>query len=155
MKIVVKKIRKYTLYLLGVIAWIYICVWLYSFIFEQDKLAIDRYNFAQLEKAKPILESIPTNARKFYTLKEFNEQYKADIKQMKNCYYVSNDNWNQRYIFWFQLEALITKMIYLKKSFYSYLKYDLPYSEICITWKWCYDHYWDHFRHVISNSCKD
>jgi hypothetical protein len=77
---------------IGIIVLAYIGVGIYSFIFEQDKLAIDRYNFEQLEKAKPILESLPVNAPKFYSLKEFNEQYKADIKPIKNCFSVSNFN---------------------------------------------------------------
>ena len=100
MKIDSKKIKKIALYSLCIIAWIYIIAWLYSFIFEQDKLAIDRDNFTQLEKAKPILENIPANARKFYTLKEFNEQYKVDIMPIEDCYYITNfNNWNQKYIF--------------------------------------------------------
>jgi hypothetical protein len=38
---------------------------------------VDKYNFKQLEKAKLILDKIPRDAKKFYNLKEFNEQYKA------------------------------------------------------------------------------
>jgi hypothetical protein len=50
------------------------------------------YNFRQLEKTKPILESISKDANHFYTLKEFNELYNSSIKPIKNCYYVSNSN---------------------------------------------------------------
>jgi len=42
-----------TLYILS-----YVLVAIYSYTFEKDKIAIDRYNFEQLEKVKPILETI-------------------------------------------------------------------------------------------------
>ena len=61
-------------------------------LMDTSNIQIDNYNFQQLEKARIILENIPLDAQKFFTLKDFNEQYKADIKTIKNCYYVSNDN---------------------------------------------------------------
>gem|GEM_PF-5061514 len=70
----------------------FILVGIYSFTFERDKITIDRYNFEQLEKAKPILESIPETDKRFYSLKEFNQKYSADIQPIKNCYSISNDN---------------------------------------------------------------
>lgn len=146
-------IKKSVIWIVILILWIYIVVWLYSFIFEQDKLAIDRYNFEQLEKAKPILESIPENAKKFYTLKEFNEQYRADIKPIDNCYYISNSNWNQKYIFWFQLKSKIYRFIYFK-SIFAHQKYSLPVDKMC-TNDSCTNVILNHFYNIISNPCKD
>ncbi len=81
---------------------------IFAFIIRESYLMyVDYYNFNQLEKAKIILDKIPENAEKFYTLKEFNEKYNTNIKPIKNCYYISNDNWNQDYIFWFKLESLL------------------------------------------------
>ena len=73
---------------------------------------IDNYNFGQLEKAKIILEQVPRNASKFYSLKEFNARYNGSIKPIKNCYFISNQNWKYSYIFWFKLESLTYRLIY-------------------------------------------
>ena len=35
---------------------------------EKENIAIDEYNFSQLDKIKPLLEDIPANAKKFYIL---------------------------------------------------------------------------------------
>ncbi len=83
---------------------IFILLWIYLLL-DWRNIYIDMYNFEQLEKAKPILESIPGNAKKFYGLKQFNNLYSANIQPIKNCYQVSNDNWEEKYIFWFQLKS--------------------------------------------------
>jgi hypothetical protein len=161
----IKDKKKILISVVWAIAILYITVWIYSFIFEQNKLAIDRYNFEQLEKAKPILERISKNDKDFDSLKKFNEQYKADIKPIENCYYVSNYNWKRWYIFWFQLKALINKFLhpfifwypYISDN-YAYPKYSIPWHQVCfgaglswgVTWG-CYDNNYDHFRYV-SNS---
>ena len=169
MKLNKKRIQKISFYLIWIIIWIYVLVWLYSFIFEQDKMAIDRYNFEQLEKAKPILDNISKNGKNFDSLKEFNERYKVDIKPIKNCYYVSSYNWKRKYIFWFQLEAMINKFAHPFTFWYPYVsdnyaypKYSLPWYQVCFgaglsRWAaWgCYDNNYDNFRYVISNPCKD
>lgn len=93
------KLLKVFLWILGIVIWFYVLVWLYSFIFERDALNIDRYNFQQLERAKPILESMD-NVGRFYWLEEFNTKFQANIKPIKNCYFVGNYNWNKKYIFW-------------------------------------------------------
>lgn len=113
-----KKIALYAfIWILILYAWVFI----YSLVFEQDKLVIDRYNFRQLEKVKPILESIPKNAKKFHTLKEFNDIYKTDVKPIKNCYYVSNENGKYPYIFWFKLESLSFRLVRWWSSGFDYL----------------------------------
>lgn len=66
--------------------------WYYQDSVEQQNRAIDEYNFQQLKGVKSILESIPENSGKFYTLKEFNHLYNANVEPKKDCYYVSNVN---------------------------------------------------------------
>lgn len=122
---------------------------------EQDNIKIDEYNFTQLEKAKSILENTPTNTKKFYSLREFNEQYKADIQPMKNCYYVSSNNGSEKYIFWFMLESQKYKKVFWTEE-YAFPKYNLP------TWRNCFWMWWNpeclnyktFFIETISNPCK-
>lgn len=102
------------------------------------------------------MDKIPKDAKKFYTLKEFNNIYSADIKPIKNCYYVSNYNWDNPYIFWFNLES----NKYIKQywtGYYTYPKYDLPNDEIiCFgTTESCIDSIKVKFTNIISNPCKD
>jgi len=101
---------------------------------DWKNLYVDMYNFRQLEKAKPILESLWENDKHFYSLKEFNEIYNINIKPIKNCYSISNDNWEYNYNFWFMLESYIYIYIYWKKS-YIYPWYDMPYENTCF-WQW-------------------
>jgi hypothetical protein len=56
-----------------------------------------------------------------------------DIKPIKNCYYVSNGNKWDKFIFWFKLESVFYKLKY-KKEYYAYPKYDIPVSINCIWW---------------------
>ncbi|EKE28172.1 MAG: hypothetical protein ACD_3C00086G0016 [uncultured bacterium (gcode 4)] len=122
---------------------------------EQVKRKIDEYNFEQLIKAKQILSNIWKDDKKFFTLKEFNQKYNANIKPIKNCYYVSNSNWGKPYIFWFQLESDKYKSIYWT-GYYAYPKYDLPYSKICYWTKAsCHDFTYNIYEHTISNPCED
>ena len=100
-----KILKKSLLGVLLLTIFLYSWIFIYSYIFEQDKITIDKYNFSQLEKSKPILDSIYREAKRFYSLKEFNDIYDANIKPIKDCYYVSNSNWNEKYIFWFKLES--------------------------------------------------
>jgi len=44
---------------------------------ESYAIYVDIYNFRQLGKAKPYLETIDENTKDFYNLKEFNEIYNA------------------------------------------------------------------------------
>lgn len=115
-------------------------------IFEIINTRTDIYNFNQLEKAKIILNKIPKEDYKFFTLKKFNSKYNAEIKPTKNCYYVSNDNWNQPYIFWFKLESIIYRLRYLN-IYYAYPKYDIPVHKIPgMGW----DENYQDFRYTIS-----
>ncbi len=131
---------------------LFILLWIYLLL-DGRNIYIDMYNFQQLEKAKPILESIPTDAKKFYTLKDFNDQYKADIKPIDNCYLVNNDSWNQKYIFWFQLKSKVYKLLY-SNYFYAYPKYDIKWSTMCDNYN-CYDASFAYFMSVILHPCKN
>jgi len=117
---------------------------------ESYWLYIDNYNFKQLEKAKPILETIWEKDERFTSLNEFNERYSADIKPIKNCYYVNNNNWKYQYIFWFKLESLFYSYIY-RTSLYSYPWYDQPIIKK-LPLK---DSLYEYFYLIISNPCRD
>ena len=119
---------------------------------EQENIKIDEYNFQQLEKAKPVLENIPEDAKVFYWLKEFNSIYKANIQPIKNCYFVGLKNWKEKYIFWFKLESKKYISQY-RTEYFAYPKYDIPVDEIC-TWH-CYDANRPYFEYLISHPCKD
>ena len=93
--------------------WIVILLWLFI-LRESYAVYIDIYNFRQLEKAKPYLETIDKNTKNFFNLKEFNEIYNTSIKPIKNCYSVNTNNWKYIYKFWFKLESYI--YIYILKN---------------------------------------
>lgn len=138
---------------------LYVSIWIYSFIFEQDKLAIDKYNFKQLEKAKLILDKVPNEKIEFYSYDNFNEIYKTDIKPAKNCYVFNDSNWDKPYIFWFQLESLIYRYIYFWKN-YAYPSYSRHNDTVCFgeysNWAsgGCYNNK-QSFIDTISNPCQD
>lgn len=162
-----KKLNKNTVFkiIIGLIIFI-ILLEIINIVFKGDiskfknelkNESIDKYNFEQLEKVKPILESIPKDAKKFYTLKELNEIYNADIKPIKNCYVVNNDNWKYSYIFWFKLYSKKFIANYWTE-YYAYPKYDFPVHKICAWFggKWeCQDYNLNQFEYTISNPCKD
>lgn len=151
----IKILKKSLVWIILFIIFLYSWVFIYSYIFEQDKIAIDNYNFEQLEKVKLVLDKISTDSKKFYTLKEFNKEYNEEINPIKNCYYVSNSNWNEKYIFWFQLESLIYKFIKFWGN-YAYPKYNLPADYVCTWWNNCnYDFIFSRFIKTISNPCQD
>jgi len=70
----------------------YIFVAIYSFTFEKEKIAIDRYNFEQRDKVKTIIENDKYYNTAFRDIKQFNSLYNSDIKPIKNCYYLSKYN---------------------------------------------------------------
>lgn len=70
-----------------------------AYLLEQENIRIDEYNFNELEKVKPILEKLPQENKKIFTVKKFNELYNANIQPIKNCYYISNSNGKYPYIF--------------------------------------------------------
>ncbi len=137
-----------------------ISLWILFLIWQSYAVYIDMYNFKQLEKAKPILESINSNDKEFFSLKEFNKQYNQNITPIKNCYDVNNYNANGEYMFWFKLESLIYICVYWGKYF-AYPKYNLPKGRLCfwlVVWwwdSWCYDNNRLHFETVVSNPCSD
>lgn len=151
-----QKFRNIVLYTLLWIFTLYVWVFIYSIIFERDKLVIDRYNFEQLENTKPILASIKKTNEWVFSLKEFNKKYHTSLKPINKCYFVRNFNGDYPYIFWFQLESLIYKFLYFWKN-YAYPKYALPYSSFCIWWPgwWCYDWSKELFKLTIDKPCKE
>ncbi len=146
-----KKLSKKTKKILVIILTILLSLFIIN---EIKNIYIDMYNFKQLEKAKVILDKISKDDYKFYTLDKFNKKYNADMQPIKNCYYVSNDNWNEQYIFWFKLESLLYKIKY-KKSYFTYPKYDIPYSSSCVMWWGCINISQNIFIRTISNPCQD
>jgi len=78
--------------LLIIIIITYILVAIYSFTYEKDKIAIDRYNFEQRDKVKIIIDNDKYYNIMFGSVKTFNRVYNSDIKPIKNCYYLSHSN---------------------------------------------------------------
>jgi hypothetical protein len=152
---------KILLWILWLIILGFISLVIYSFTYEKEKIEIDRYNFEQLEKAKPYLETIDENTEDFYFLPDFNEKFNIDIKPIKNCYYVRSTNGEYQYIFWFKLESLLYKKIYWTE-FYAYPEYDVPSY---YTWHVFPNQTVDKsmnpdvkrraFEYIISNPCED
>jgi hypothetical protein len=156
----ISKIKKNIIWILLFIIVLYLWVFLYSYIFEKDKIAIDRYNFEQLEKVKKSLDNEKTDYR-FRNLRDFNNKYNLNIQPIKNCYYIvttiyfDNYKWDSKYIFWFHLESLIYKFINFWWN-YTYPKYDLPVYNICIWGNRCdYDSNKAIYEFTISNPCQD
>jgi hypothetical protein len=85
---IIKLLKYITIFLIT----LYTLLAIYSFTLEQDKIAIDRYNFEQLEKVESILKNISEKDMHFYNYKQFNDEYNTDIKPIKNCYYLSFSN---------------------------------------------------------------
>lgn len=73
---------KFIIFLIIITIWTYLIVFWYSYIFEQNKMTIDKYNFEQLEKVRNILDW-SEKLKHFNTLKEFNEKYNIDIRPKK------------------------------------------------------------------------
>lgn len=144
-----------------------IFIWNYWYIYykyetnvtdkEIKKREIDEYNFKQLKKVKSILKYMPDWATRFNTLKEFNKIYSANIRPIYKCYYVSNFNGNESYIFWFELESDKYKEKYWT-GYYAYPKYDIPNIPTCYwlgEWWWCHDKNRERFEWIIKNPCRD
>ncbi|MDD2907319.1 MAG: hypothetical protein PHH98_01630 [Candidatus Gracilibacteria bacterium] len=154
-----QKIIKGLKYIIIPIISFYLVIGIYSFIFEQDKIKIDRYNFGQLEKAKSILKNISEDKIEFYSFNNFNEKYNSDITPIKNCYAFSDSNGDKPYIFGFQLESLIYKFINFGKN-YAYPSYNRPNNTICLgkylngSVGGCTNSR-DAFIETISNPCRD
>ncbi len=156
-----KTLIKIWINIVSFISIICILIILYSFLFEHDKIKTDKYNFEQLDKAKVILDEIPNDAEKFYTLIEFNKLYNTDIKPITNCYIINNDNWNEPYMFWFKIESLIYRILY-RSIYYAYPKYDIPvrmmYTWANVGWNfswWPYDFSRDLFEYIVTHPCKE
>lgn len=132
---------------------------------QSEKEKIDEYNFWELEKVKINL----SNFQKWdFTIRnyiDYNRKYDPDIKPIKNCNYVSTENWKEPFIFWFKLESDKYKNKYWTWT-YVYPKYDLPKDEICFwlmpskieeynNWNnWCDDKNNDKFMRIIEEPCR-
>lgn len=123
---------------------------IYDYHKEYESLAIDQYNFSQLEKIKLLLDTKNT-VTSFNTLQEFNTKYNVDIKPVRNCYYASSSNWKEKYIFWFKLYSRDSMNKYWV-DYYVYPRYDIPYDKICY-WV-CDDRNKLNFEYVISHPCE-
>ncbi|MDD5213349.1 MAG: hypothetical protein PHG82_02915 [Candidatus Gracilibacteria bacterium] len=158
----IKNIKRKLCILFILIISLYGLVFIYSLIFEQEKMSVDRYNFEQLEEVKNTLNKLDKNSYTFDNVKEFNNKYNKNIKPIKNCYFLSdrngyfeNKNGGGGYIFGFKLESLIYKFIYFGEK-YSYPKYDLPINNICGGGTKCdYDITLGNFIKTITNPCRD
>ncbi|MDD2871763.1 MAG: hypothetical protein PHS49_07285 [Candidatus Gracilibacteria bacterium] len=149
-----KIIIKFISYIISFITLIYLLVFSYSYIFEQDKLAIDKYNFEQLEKVKTIINNDKVYNKTFRTIKEFNSIYNSDIKPINNCYFIFNYNGDEKFIFGFKLESILYKLYNLNWN-YAYPKYDLPISTACVMGGGCIDGNYKSYTLTISNPCRD
>jgi hypothetical protein len=89
----------------------------------------------------------------FSDLWDFNQIYNSNIKPVKNCYYINNDNGDEKYLFWFKLESLLYKIKYLN-TYIAYPSYDLSKSLYCGWGKDCKDDLdFYSFEKIISNPC--
>lgn len=86
---------------------------------EINNFYIDKYNFKQLEIVKNTLDWKKTESYSFQKLSEFNEKYNLNIEPKKDCYYISSENWDESYIFWFKLKWFFNK-IQLKNTYIAY-----------------------------------
>ena len=153
MKEVIKSKTKKVLIIVLIILLLFIYL-----LIDWKNLYVDIYNFRQLDKAKPYLETIDKNTKDFYFLKDFKE---INIKPIKNCYYIRKWNWKYLYIFWFKLESILLKFLY-RTEYYSYPHYDLP---VKISWQpiWITklpdnfnpDSNRRIFESIISNPCEE
>jgi len=142
-----KKVKKISWMLILILLWLFIIIEIYT-------TYVDMYNFRQLDKVKFILKDLKRDDKQFFYLKDFNEIYNINLKPIKNCYYLRNYRSEDRisYTFWFKLESFIYKYIYWD-NYYIYPKYDLPYTQWCESWIWCYDKTRKNFEYIISNPC--
>jgi hypothetical protein len=66
---------------------------------EWDKIAVDRYNFEQLEKIRIVLKGNLRENYKFGDINEFNKMYSQDIKPIKNCYFLVSEDSGEKFMF--------------------------------------------------------
>lgn len=125
------------------IAWVFIVVQLFFTI-------VDIYNFSQLKKAIPILEELPEETEKFYTVNKFNDLTNFNLKPIYKCYYISNNTKDDTYIFGFKLNSLLFQF-YQGTDEYAYPYYNKEYWHFCDGK--CYDKARDIFKKTISHSC--
>lgn len=141
-----------------IIIWITLILILLWFIYQNSetyKRKIDEYNFKQLEIVKNVLDWKKLDLYEFQTLSEFNKKYNLNIKPKKNCYYISSENWDEEYIFWFQLVSIYYKTKYNSDN-YAFPKNDLS-DKLIYLWMW--SNYvpkspLDHYHRIISSHCK-
>jgi len=136
-----------------------LCIFLLLLVFELFNISIDTHNKIQLKAFKSAIENINLSS-KFLNINEFNSLANTSIKPLLGCYYISSENGEFDYIFWYKNHSLLFK--YLNKDFYSsYPEYSISSDKVCL-WKSqnngddysCYDRNKEKFISTINNSCK-
>lgn len=151
---------------LKIIAWILFSILILGiiilwsiYIIDKENIKVDEYNFNQLNFVNNIIINDEIYNKRFRNIGDFNKIYKSNIMPIKNCYFINDFNWNEKYIFWFKLESLLYRIKY-KNSFIVYPKYDLPKSKNSFwLWRGKIDdntdyNYLDFIDH-ISNPCDE
>lgn len=126
---------------------------------QLEKEEIDEYNFQQLEIVKSTLDKLQKDSYILRNYIDFNEKFEKKLEPIDNCYYLSTNNWNYPYIFWFKLKS--EKYINQYSTWIiSYPEYDIPVNLLCHwmcdIWKecsWCIDKNYDDFKDIIWKSC--
>ena len=152
-----EKLKKICKNLIIFIFWLLMILSIYSIIYEQDKIAIDRYNFKQYEKLKSFVDSNYNKELEITDLWRLVYKYKLDIRPIKNCYYIVTTNifedykWESKYIIWFKIESILYKIRYFHWYYYVYPKYDLPVWYVA---GMNLDSTYSSFMRTISNPCQ-
>ncbi|MDD2907323.1 MAG: hypothetical protein PHH98_01650 [Candidatus Gracilibacteria bacterium] len=123
-------LKKSIIGILLFIIFLYSGVFIYSYVFEQDKIAIDKYNFEQRDKVKSIIEKDKYYNIAFRDIKQFNSLYNSDIKPIKNCYDITKYNGDEKFLFGFKLESMIYKFKYFGEN-YAYPSNNLSKKSPC------------------------
>lgn len=131
----------------------------YVFIIDKENIEIDKYNFEQLEIVDNTIMNDEKYEYSFRKLWQFNKTYNTNIQPIKNCYFISDFNWDEKYIFWFKLESLLYRIKY-KSTYIAYPSYQQPESKN-IFWFWWSaindntDYNFIKFIEHISNPCDE
>jgi hypothetical protein len=145
------------------IVWILmLCLWIltyYIFVIDKENIEIDKYNFEQLEIVDNTIMNDEKYNKWFRDIWAFNKIYKTNIKPIKNCYYISHRNWDEKYLFGFKLESLLYKIRYMS-GYIAYPKYDLPERVVRMWLRWhnvkeSWDLNYSDFIEHISNPCDE
>lgn len=162
MKNKIKKIGKIIGITIISIVLLYILGFIYSVIFEQEKIKNDIYHMEQLNIIKETFNKPMNGTHWFSDVIEFNDAYKVNIQPLENCYYFKRNNlWNYNYDFWFRYESLKNKLLHFSRYYVSPWK---KFESTRLCWgmmRWgnmggCYyQSDKEDFLDTISNPCED